>query len=164
MEKEFIPGGRDKDGLVLRHWVKKGSVEDENGSNSTFSIALMAGIYHFDQFNVKIDLPTYAIEEYEQYLQGTTSNYLVNPDPEWTKEETDYLWSLCVDFDLRWIVIADRYEWEGKERTMEDLKDRYYSGVRKLLTGRTPENLMTATQLEQYNSYKWDKRIETPQA
>ena len=29
--KEFTPGGRDKDGLVLRHWVKKGSIEDENG-------------------------------------------------------------------------------------------------------------------------------------
>lgn len=40
---------------------------------------------------------------------------------------------------------------------MEDLKDRYYSGVRKLLTGRIPESLMTASQLEQYNSYKWDK-------
>ena len=40
---------------------------------------------------------------------------------------------------------------------MEDLKDRYYSGVRKLLSGRVPESLMTASQLEQYNSYKWDK-------
>lgn len=44
---------------------------------------------------------------------------------------------------------------------MEDLKDRYYSGVRKLLAGRTPESLMTATQLEQYNSYKWDKGNES---
>lgn len=43
---------------------------------------------------------------------------------------------------------------------MEDLKDRYYGGVRKLLAGRTPESLMTATQLEQYNSYKWDKGIK----
>ena len=56
-------------------------------------------------------------------------------------------------------MVADRYEWEGKERTMEDLKDRYYSGVRKLLAGRTPESLMTVAQLEQYNSYKWDKGI-----
>jgi hypothetical protein len=30
--KDFTPGGREKHGLVLRHWVKKGSVEDENGS------------------------------------------------------------------------------------------------------------------------------------
>ena len=67
------------------------------------------------------------------------------------------MWSLCRDLDLRWTVIADRYEWADKERTMEDLKDRYYSVVRKLLAGATPENLMTATQLEHYNSYKWDK-------
>jgi DNA methyltransferase 1-associated protein 1 len=82
-------------------------------------------------------------------------------DPDWTKEETEYLWSLCADFDLRWIVIADRYEWEGKERMMEDLKDRYYSGVRKILASRTPENLMTSAQLEEYNAYKFDKGIST---
>ena len=78
-------------------------------------------------------------------------------DEDWTKEETDYLWDLCAEFDLRWMVITDRYEWEGKERTMEDLKDRYYSGVRNLLAGRTPESLMTASQLQTYNSYKFDK-------
>lgn len=30
--KEFSPRGRENDKLVLRHWVKKGSHEDENGS------------------------------------------------------------------------------------------------------------------------------------
>lgn len=120
----------------------------------------MAGTYYFDQFNVKLDLPSYTNEEYESFLKGSALTFYTNEDDDWTKEETDYLWSLCADFDLRWIVIADRYEWEGKERTMEDLKDRYYSGVRKLLAGRTPESLMTATQLEQYNSYKWDKGIK----
>jgi len=83
-------------------------------------------------------------------------------DPDWTKEETDYLWSLCPDFDLRWIIITDRYEWPDKTRTMEDLKDRYYSCVRGLLAGRTPESLMTASQLETYNSYKWDKGFPSP--
>jgi len=34
--KEFTPGGREGDGLVLNHWVKKGSVEDENGLSSKF--------------------------------------------------------------------------------------------------------------------------------
>ena len=125
---------------------------------------LITGTYYFDQFDVKVDTPVYAPEEYDQYLQGTTaSNSVVNQtDPDWTKEETDYLWSLCADYDLRWIVIADRYEWQDKERTMEDLKDRYYSGVRKLLAGRTPESLMTASQLETYNAYKWDKCTPSP--
>jgi DNA methyltransferase 1-associated protein 1 len=108
------------------------------------------GTYHFDQFDVRIDLPTYSDQEYEQFLQ----------DEDWTKDETDYLWSLCGDFDLRWIIIADRYDYQDKQRTMEDLKDRYYSAVRKLLLGQTPESLMTTTQLETYNSYKWDKSKE----
>ena len=42
---------------------------------------------------------------------------------------------------------------------MEDLKDRYLGGVRRLLAGRIPESLMTTSQLEQYNSYKWDKGL-----
>jgi DNA methyltransferase 1-associated protein 1 len=64
---------------------------------------------------------------------------------------------MCAHFDLRWITIADRHEWEDKERTMEDLKDRYYGGVRKILASRTPESLMTSAQLEEYNAYKFDK-------
>lgn len=41
-------------------------------------------------------------EEYES---------LVAPDSgSWSREETDYLYSLCEQFDLRWPVIADRYE------------------------------------------------------
>jgi len=50
--------------------VKKGSVEDENGELGVFWIGLMTGTYYFDQFNVKLDLPTYTNEEYDQYLQG----------------------------------------------------------------------------------------------
>lgn len=43
----------------------------------------------------------------------------------WTKEETDQLFDLCERFDLRFIVIADRFP---SSRTVEELKDRYYSG------------------------------------
>lgn len=46
---------------------------------------------------------------------------------EWTKEETDHLFDLCKRFDLRFIVIQDRYDKEKyKSRDVEDLKDRYY--------------------------------------
>lgn len=44
----------------------------------------------------------------------------------WTKEETDQLFDLCERFDLRFIVIADRFP---SSRTVEELKERYYSGV-----------------------------------
>lgn len=44
----------------------------------------------------------------------------------WTKEETDQLFDLCKQFDLRFIVIADRFP---SSRTVEELKDRYYNGM-----------------------------------
>lgn len=46
---------------------------------------------------------------------------------DWTKEETDHLLDLCKRFDLRFIIIHDRYDRETyKNRDVEDLKDRYY--------------------------------------
>lgn len=44
---------------------------------------------------------------------------------DWSKEETDQLFELCERFDLRFIVIADRFP---TARSVEDLKSRYYSG------------------------------------
>lgn len=44
----------------------------------------------------------------------------------WSREETDQLFELCERFDLRFIIIADRFP---SSRTVEDLKNRYYSGI-----------------------------------
>jgi DNA methyltransferase 1-associated protein 1 len=44
----------------------------------------------------------------------------------WSREETDNLFDLCEQFDLRFIIIADRFT---PPRTVEELKGRYYSGV-----------------------------------
>lgn len=44
-------------------------MEDENGLFPS-QAELMLGIYHFDQFNVKVDFPNYTNDEYELYLQG----------------------------------------------------------------------------------------------
>ncbi|KAM7502548.1 hypothetical protein LguiB_001452 [Lonicera macranthoides] len=54
-------------------------------------------------------------------------------DKMWTREETDQLFQLCERFDLRFIVIADRFP---SSRTVEDLKNRYYSASRAILTAR----------------------------
>ena len=43
----------------------------------------------------------YTDEDYENVIKGINK--------EWTKEETDHLWALCEEYDLRFIVIADRY-------------------------------------------------------
>jgi hypothetical protein len=40
-------------------------------------------------------------------------------DPSWTKDETDYLFALCKKYDLRFVVIVDRYEYPGTTRSME---------------------------------------------
>ena len=41
-------------------------------------------------------------------------------DPEWTKEETDYLFNLVREYDSRFYIVTDRYEFAtGPPRSME---------------------------------------------
>ncbi|KAK4476867.1 hypothetical protein RD792_016031 [Penstemon davidsonii] len=72
-----------------------------------------------------VDVIKYTDEEYEKYLSDTA----------WTKEETDQLFDMCEQFDLRFIVIADRFP---STRTVEELKHRYYSVSRTILIARAP--------------------------
>ncbi|KAG2693235.1 hypothetical protein I3760_08G088300 [Carya illinoinensis] len=102
-----------KDNLHLYHWVRI-----VNGVPPT-------GDYSFAKYNKSVDIVKYTDEEYEKYLT----------DPMWTKEETDQLFELCQSFDLRFIVIADRFP---SSRTVEELKDRYYSVARAMLAARAP--------------------------
>ena len=47
------------------------------------------------------------------------------------------LFHLCRQYDLRFIVVADRFATLlTPEKTIEDLRDRYYSITRKLLEVR----------------------------
>lgn len=45
------------------------------------------------------DISSYTEEEYRQSLTSYT----------WTREETDYLFDLCRSYNLRFPIIADRY-------------------------------------------------------
>ncbi|XP_035823972.1 DNA methyltransferase 1-associated protein 1 isoform X3 [Zea mays] len=99
------------DNLQLYHWVRV-----VNGIQPT-------GDYQFAKYNKRADVLKYTDEEYEKYLV----------DPAWSKEETDQLFELCERFDLRFIVIADRFP---TARSVEDLKSRYYSASRALLIHR----------------------------
>mmetsp|Transcript_14605 Transcript_14605/g.20721 ORF Transcript_14605/g.20721 Transcript_14605/m.20721 type:complete len:419 (-) Transcript_14605:138-1394(-) len=127
------------DDIKLYHWVKIHNVPD----------------YRFARFNKMIKTIHYTDEEYEEHLQ----------EPFWTRAQTDRLFALCKSLDLRFLVIHDRFtnpmsveqaellereekELSGaneskrgdiilsKDKTIEDLKDRYYSIVRKLLQVR----------------------------
>jgi len=97
-----------KDGVVFFHWAKRDDDPED---------------YSFVRFNKKISMFDYTDEQYEKHFSG---------DPNWTREETDQLWHLCKQFDLRFVVIADRFQTNGK-KTMEDLKERYYRISTKLL-------------------------------
>ncbi|KAF9620897.1 hypothetical protein IFM89_015294 [Coptis chinensis] len=110
LEKEKAPR---KDDLQLYHWVRV-----VNGVPPT-------GDYSFAKYNKSVDVVKYTEEEYLMYLN----------DPAWTKEETDQLFDLCERFDLRFIVIADRFQ---SSRRVEELKSRYYAVSRAITAARAP--------------------------
>lgn len=157
----------DDGGLVLRHWRRKtegpsaaaaarsGAQEDDSGEaarseRQAFELEDSA----FAKYNVHVDVPQYSDDQYQSNL--------ANPD--WTKDETDYLMGLVRDYDLRWPVIWDRYDYtpeamdgeasaDGDEskaiipvpkpRAMEDLKARYYEIAAKMMAAQTPVQYMT---------------------
>jgi DNA methyltransferase 1-associated protein 1 len=111
--------------------------------------------YAFAKFNKVIDVIEYTDDDYEKYLTDT----------DWSKEETDYLFDLCRQYDLRFPVIQDRYQFENKFRTMEDLKERYYSVNKTLvLQGRTADYIPDKQQLAQQYNYDKQKEVERKNA
>lgn len=123
------------DTLQLGHWVKANEPDNE---------------YLFAKYDVQPAKYTYSDEEYSTLLE----------DNEWSKEETDYLFNIAHDYDLRWYVIHDRYEFlDGPPRAIEDLKDRYYSCCRKLIRSR-PWSGDEASKSQLLNNYQFDKERE----
>lgn len=96
---EFSP----KPGLNLHHWVRA-TLVTENANTDRFS-----------KFNVPVNVP-----------QWDDADYKLFSSEEWSLKETRYLFELASQFDLQWFVIADRYDFENKNRSIEDLKERYY--------------------------------------
>ncbi|KAI9000718.1 hypothetical protein BD414DRAFT_472532 [Trametes punicea] len=112
--RPFKNGARS-DGLRLSHWVKANTDPEAE--------------YPFAKYNVQPPHYVYSQDEYNRLLE----------DPKWTKEETDYLFELVRQYDGRFYVIHDRYEYpspEGSTRSLEDLRDRYFSVCRKLVRNR----------------------------
>lgn len=40
-------------------------------------------------------------------------------DQDWPRSETDYLFWVVRDYDQRWPIVHDRYDFPGSDRTME---------------------------------------------
>uniref|UniRef100_A0AAQ6A589 DNA methyltransferase 1-associated protein 1 n=1 Tax=Amphiprion ocellaris TaxID=80972 RepID=A0AAQ6A589_AMPOC len=97
-----------RDGAIFHHWRRVA----EEGKD-----------YPFARFNKTVQVPVYSEQEYQMHLH----------DDGWTKAETDHLFDLCKRFDLRFIVVHDRYDHQQyRKRSVEDLKERYYNICGKL--------------------------------
>lgn len=106
-----------KDGAIFHHWRR---IEDQNEE------------YAFAKFNKTVPIPEYTDEEYSQHLQFEG----------WTRQETDHLFDLCRMFDLRFIVIQDRWDrTRFANRTVEDLKEHYYNVCNTLTKARAVGNI-----------------------
>ncbi|KIX95472.1 uncharacterized protein Z520_08989 [Fonsecaea multimorphosa CBS 102226] len=195
-ERPFVHGGRT-DGLVLRHWkrsipgsnaraaaaaaVANGSADVEMTDESKAPTPAIQELrfeeeYPSHKWNVKVQVPAYTDEQYENLLRSE----------DWTRQETDYLMGLCRDYDLRWIIIADRYspqdiqapqpaaqngEANGSDlvakphyphRSMEALKQRYYAIAAKLMEAQTPASTMTQAEFQLWEKMRnFDAKTET---
>ncbi|PSR94696.1 SWR1-complex protein [Actinidia chinensis var. chinensis] len=68
----------------------------------------------------------------------------------WTREETDQLFDMCEQFNLRFIVIANIF---SSSRTVEELKDRYYGVSQAILIARasSPADVSRNPLIKEYN-------------
>ncbi|KIW91360.1 uncharacterized protein Z519_08256 [Cladophialophora bantiana CBS 173.52] len=191
-ERPFVHGGRT-DGLVLKHWKRSipGSgarapivandsadveMKDEPKTSPAMQELQFEEEYPSQKWNVKVQVPSYTDEQYQNLLKSK----------DWTRQETDYLMDLCRDYDLRWIIIADRYspqdipapkpaaqngEITGNElvvrphypnRSMEALKQRYYAIAAKMMELKTPASTMTQAEFQLWEKMRnFDAKTET---
>ncbi|XP_073998570.1 DNA methyltransferase 1-associated protein 1-like isoform X2 [Rhodnius prolixus] len=105
------------DNAIFHHWQRECD-EDKQ--------------YPFAQFNKKVQIPSYSDSEYACYLANDS----------WSRAETDHLFDLCNRFDLRFGVMADRWDLtKFNKRSIEDLKERYYEICSILAKIKTAEGL-----------------------
>lgn len=85
------------------------------------------------------------------------SKYIANisTDDDWSREETDYLFDMLRTYDMRFLVVHDRWDFPNSNRSIEDLKERYYSVCRHLIRIRPTSDENTRTSL--LNAYAFDQ-------
>ncbi|KAM5352380.1 hypothetical protein ACJ41O_005103 [Fusarium nematophilum] len=158
--RPFRNSARGDSSLELRHWRRKDEKAERDPQEGLGAVETAEPAKDemedsaFSKYNVQVSVPQYSDGQYQQSLQHG----------DWTKGETDYLLELARDFDLRWPLIWDRYEWnppatngeanaDGDEskaivpatrsRALEDLKHRYYEVASKMMAAQKPVQYMT---------------------
>ncbi|CAG9477770.1 conserved Plasmodium protein, unknown function [Plasmodium vivax] len=127
-----------KDDLILKKWKKIGYKNDKNdkgdrgdkgdranrADRNAFDEDKVEDDYSFERFNKKINIIKYTDEFYEKEIK--------NMNPKWTKEETDYLFKLCEKYECHFVIVHDVYD-EKYKRSIEEIKDRFYSVSKKVI-------------------------------
>ncbi|XP_004872939.1 DNA methyltransferase 1-associated protein 1 isoform X2 [Heterocephalus glaber] len=123
-----------KDGAMFFHW-RRAAEEGKDYPFARFNKVAHTGNWGIildSAFSLRCqqqdkDKGRHIKNEYQLYLH----------DDAWTKAETDHLFDLSRRFDLRFVVIHDRYDHQQfKKRSIEDLKERYYHICAKLANVR----------------------------
>ena len=116
-----------------QRWVRAASATTPAANHET----------RFDKYDTKPDVPEYDDETYEKHLASS----------DWTKEETDHLMHVYRECHGKWPVVADNYSFtDTSNRTMEDLKSRFYSVSASVLQLSTPITSMTAPEYSLYET------------
>lgn len=153
------------DDLVLRHWQREPeatnipAIEDTKAEGETKEQGEHKSAdreYPFAKYNIKLKFPNrYTTDEYNRHLRSE----------DWSREETDYLMDLVEEYDLRWVVIADRYDFQPQRvdnteetssalvpskqfRTMEQMKARYYFVAASMLALEHPPSEMSEAEFD----------------
>lgn len=102
-----------KDKLQLEHWQRKEDVGKEYDTS----------------YNRSIEIVEFTKDEYDKLIKPNDRN--------WNYEQTMYLWDLIKQYQLKFVIIFDQFDEKTYgERTVESLKDRYYSVARTILEHR----------------------------
>ncbi|KAF3389548.1 SWR1-complex protein 4 [Penicillium rolfsii] len=167
------------DGLVLNHWQREHEstrppapepnqmeLDETKEEGKEEAPKPKEQEYAFAKYNIKARVPRrYTDEEYNRHLKSD----------DWSREETDYLMDLASEYDLRWVIIADRYDYQRhldsepdanaivpakQYRTMEQMKSRYYYIAATMLAIEHPPSEMSEAEFalhEQMLKYDPDR-------
>ena len=89
-----------KDNLHLRHWSRKPATATTAEQSDPATEASQ-----FAKYDTSTNVYEYSDQEYKAVIQ------ISDASGNWTRAETDHLFSLCREYDLRWFVIKDRWHW-----------------------------------------------------
>lgn len=113
-------------------------------------------LFKFTKYNLPLSLPSFTSDEYDAHLAGL--------DLSWKKEETLYLWDMLKRFEMRFFVVYDRYDTEKYPRTLDELKQRFYSIARELAIIRNQKespylNYAFDINYERHRKYQLEKYV-----